>query len=80
MQSLDSFAAVFGEDDLHPALFERRGEGEHVANVVVDHQHLATVQRGVPVRICPSSSRVWDGSVASGPVQEQRGAVDQPLG
>ena len=53
LQALDALAPVLGEHDLHPALLERRGEGEHVADVVVDDQHLLALQRRVAAAQLP---------------------------
>ena len=78
-EPLDALAAVLGEHDLHAALLERRGEREHVADVVVDHEHLAAVQGCVAGPQMAEQLPGLDRQRRFGPVQEQRRAVDQPL-
>ncbi len=44
LDDLDGLPAVGGADDLHLVVLEQGGEGEDVAGVVVDDQHLASAR------------------------------------
>ena len=68
------------ETIVHVVLLQHAGQGEDVADVVVDDQHL--LARPAPCRTGagpPASAACAPGSLATVAVQEERGLVEQPL-
>lgn len=47
LEAFQPLTSILGVDHLHPALLQRRGQREHVADFVVDHEDLASVERRI---------------------------------
>ncbi len=79
LQYLDGHLAVLGRDHGHLLAFQRGGEGEDIAHVVVDHQHLLIGQDIAAVELFQDPAPVGR-QARYQPVQEQCRLVEQPLG
>ena len=80
LEDLDGLAAVGRADHLHFLVLEQRRQGEDVARVVVDHEHLAAAQHLLGVVQPFQHGLLLRGQVGDDAVQEQGGLVQQPLG
>ena len=76
----DGFASSAGGQDRHAATFQHAGEGEDIADVVVDDEHLAAEKRFVGLVQAVEHALLVRRQVGHHAMQEQRGFIQQPLG
>ena len=73
-------AAVGGADDLDLMSLEQGGECEDIAGVVVNHQHLASMEDLVGAVQPLEHHLLFLGQIGDDAVEEERGLVQEPFG